>query len=372
MIIKSLGRKASAKITGGGATRTPFSNLLRYMTRDHASGKSQSVLWHGLYGDEGMSDSEIVAAFEENARLLKERKNGNVLYHEILSFSAGYQLREEALVRAVADIGQEYLRHRAANQLAFGAIHFDTDHIHLHLMISANAIGKTERTRLSKAEFADIQKTVEAFTLERYGDLAQTRIYGRDDRDRERLKTQTHEQAMRVRTGAPSRKEALKAKLHGFFERAETAAELARLLAGENLAFYARGRSTGVIVREADGGERRHRLSTLGLEAHYQRTTERLANPTRETSHPSHRTPSPPEKEIDMPEKTPWQMARDEPQPTTVEIVAEEFLTGQLHPAWHGKNEARDRYTDDILRRVKERNSEPRAVDKPTQDKGER
>ena len=277
MIIKSLGRKASAKMTSGQGNG-PFSKLVRYMLRGDAGEKSQSVLWHGFYGHEGMGERDIVSAFEENAKLLKERKNGNVLYHEILSFSAGYRLQGDALARAVADIGQEYLRHRAPNQMAFGAIHFDTDHIHLHLMISANEVGKRERVRLAKADFAAIQKVVEAFTLARYGELAQTRVYDRD-RSRERLKTEVHEQAMKARTGTASRKESLKAKLHSLFERASSTADLERLLQAEGLAFYTRGKSRGVVERIAGGTERRHRLATLGLGDHYQATEQRLQAP---------------------------------------------------------------------------------------------
>jgi hypothetical protein len=245
------------------------------MTREEEGEKAQGVLWHGFYGHEGMAERDIVSAFEENARLLKERKNGNVLYHEILSFSSGYRLKGDALTRAVADVGQEYLRHRAPNQMAFGAIHFDTDHIHLHLMISANEVGKCERVRLKKADFAEIQKNIETFTLTRYGELAQTRVYDRD-RPRERLKTEVHEQAMKARTGAPSRKESLKGKLHGLFERASSKADLEQLLQTEGLAFYTRGKSRGVVERLPDGTERRHRLSTLGLGDHYQATELRL------------------------------------------------------------------------------------------------
>ena len=184
-------------------------------------------------------------------------------------------MKGDALCRAVADVGQEYLRHRAPNQMAFGAVHFDTDHIHLHLMISANEVGKRERVRLTKAEFAEIQKTVEAFTLARYGELAQTRVYDRD-RPRERLKTEVREQAMKARTGAPSRKESLKGKLHGLFERASSLADLEQSLQAEGLSFYTRGKSRGIVERLADGSERRHRLSTLGLGDHYQATESRL------------------------------------------------------------------------------------------------
>lgn len=48
-----------------------------------------------------MSDDEVISAFEDNARNLKACKNGNVLYHEILSLSPGYRLEGDALARAV-------------------------------------------------------------------------------------------------------------------------------------------------------------------------------------------------------------------------------------------------------------------------------
>jgi hypothetical protein len=347
----------------GGRVKNPFMNLVRYMTRTGDGEKSQSVLWHGFYGHEGMSNDEIVAAFEENARHLKERKNGNVLYHEILSFSAGYSLQGEALTQAVADIGQEYLRYRAPGQMAFGAIHYDTDHIHLHLMVSANGIGKREPVRLTKAQFAELQKAVEAFTLAKYPQLAQTRIYDRD-RPKERLKTQAHEQAMKSRTGEPSRKERIKSQLHGLFEQAASMAELEKRLEAEGLSLYQRGKSLGVVERLSDGSERRHRLATLGLAEHYAATQSRF----------SERKPS---QEQDMP-KNPLQPGQDAfdyaAEPKAVEIVVEEFVTGELHEAWHGDQEPVKPYTDPILAKARQAEREAgRGEQAPSQgkDKGD-
>lgn len=342
MIIKSLGRKASNKMTGTGRAKNPFMNLVRYMTRAGQGEHAKSVLWHGFYGHEGMDFQEIVSAFEENAKHLKERKNGNVLYHEILSFSAGYTLSGEALERAVADIGQEYLRHRAPAQMAFGAVHYDTDHIHLHLMVSANAIGKAEREWLTKAQFAELQKAVEAFTLAKYPELAQTRIYDRD-RPKERLKTQAHEQAMKSRTGEPSRKERIKSRLHGLFEQASSLADLERLMEGEGLHVYQRGKSRGVIERLPDGSERRHRLSTLGLEEHYQAIAERFITKDKEQEMKKHPTGGN--------QKGAFGTHRDT---NPVEVTAYEFATGKLHEEWHGQPEPEKQYIDPILAKARQ------------------
>lgn len=359
MIIKSLGRKASNKMTGG-RVKNPFMNLVRYMTRTGDGEKSQSVLWHGFYGHEGMSNDEIVAAFEENAKHLKERKNGNVLYHEILSFSAGYSLQGEALTQAVTDIGQEYLRYRAPGQMAFGAIHYDTDHIHLHLMVSANGIGKREPVRLTKAQFAELQKAVEAFTLAKYPQLAQTRIYDRD-RPKERLKTQAHEQAMKSRTGEPSRKERIKSQLHGLFEQAASMAELEKRLEAEGLSLYQRGKSLGVVERLPDGSERRHRLATLGLAEHYAATQSRFSKA--------------PHQEQDM-KHHPHTRGNGEGafgthrDPNPIEVAEKELLTGELHEAWHGDQEPVKPYTDPILAKARQAEREAgRGGQTPSQGK---
>lgn len=346
MIIKSLGRKASGKLTGDGTGKNPFMKLVQYMTRSGSEEKSQSVLWHGFYGHDGLSNEEIVAAFEENAKRLRARKNGNVLYHEILSFSAGYSLRGEALTRAVADIGQEYLRNRAPNQLAFGAIHFDTDHIHLHLMVSANAIGKRDREWLTKEQFAGLQKAIEAFTLAKYPELGQTPLYDRA-RKRERLKTQAHEQAMKARTGEPSRKERIKAKLHGLFEQASSLEDLEARLIAEGLAFYLRGKSRGVIEQLADGSGRRHRLATLGLDTHFDATVARFARQAEHQEEPRMNTvpPEPPSPDTEQ---------KAEREPSDIEVVEYEFRTGKLHEHWHGKQEPESaEYADDVLAKAK-------------------
>lgn len=270
MIIKSMGRKA-----GAGGVKGAFVRLVRYMARGEGEESTKNVIWNGFYGNERSTEEEIVRAFEENAQYLKARKNGNLLYHEILSFSSGSQLQGEELERAVTDIGYEYLRRRAPQQLAFGAIHRDTDHIHLHLMISANAFNSSRRSWLTKQAFAQIQKETEAYTLKHYPELGQTVIYDKP-RSKERLKTQTNEQAMRSRTGQASRKEELKAKLHQVFERAGSLEELQKSLGELGARLYTRGKSVGVVVRDGEG-ERKHRLAKLGLEEHYRATEARIA-----------------------------------------------------------------------------------------------
>jgi hypothetical protein len=330
MIIKSLSRKArttsgSIHSRSGGS---PFHTLLQYMNRGVLQEDGRAVLWHNLYGGQNSREEEILFEFEKNAKYLPERKNGNVLYHEIISFAAGHSLSKDELCRKIADIGQKYLQERAPNQLAYGVIHQDTQHVHLHLIVSANEIGKRDRVRLSKEEFLKIQKGIELFTLEKYKELSQTPIYSKD-RQHDRIKQKNNEQEMKQRTGVPSKKELLKGKLHQIFERARNPNELAALLSENGVQFYTRGRNTGVILREADGTEKRHRLDTLGVGEHYAQMNERFLKNPELQAHRKEKGMTPPNF---PPKGVPNGFERD---PSPVEIVAEEFLTGELHPHWH-------------------------------------
>ena len=71
MIIKSMSRSEAS-----------FAQLVRYISAGSAD-RSHN-LYRNLFAT---SDSGIAAAFEENGKLLKARKNGVFMYHEIISIT---------------------------------------------------------------------------------------------------------------------------------------------------------------------------------------------------------------------------------------------------------------------------------------------
>jgi len=112
-----------------------------------------------------------------------------------------------------------------------------------------------------------------------------------------------------------------------------------------------------VIERLPDGTQRRHRLSTLGLDEHYRATMNRFrgkgysARVDSRSRHENHH-----QEEAEMPEHNPHTDDEDEP-PSTISVVTYEFATGKLHPAWHG-TPPRQRYSDATLQRAKESKSQ--------------
>jgi len=258
MIIKSMARKEPS-----------FDQLIQYIEKEDG----ERLIYHNFYGNDRLKTEEIIKTFKENAKLLPKRKNGNFLYHEILSLENKGNIQGKQLDDIAYELSSLYLEKRAEKQLAFGVLHRDTNNFHIHFCISANELNDPSRVRLSKAQFATIQKDLEYYVLEQYPDLNQSQIYTKP-KDKQKIKTSNKEQELKKRTQAPSRKEEIKTHLHGIFEQANTKEELNNLLEESGFRLYTRGRYTGII--DLHKNERRHRLKTLGLLPHYEATQERL------------------------------------------------------------------------------------------------
>ncbi len=68
----------------------------------------------------------------------------------------------------------DYLDLRAKDHPVFGTMHHDKEHLHMHLMISANEMEGSRRKRLSKQRLASIQKAIEAYKMKITLNLTQT------------------------------------------------------------------------------------------------------------------------------------------------------------------------------------------------------
>ena len=243
MIIKSLSRKEPS-----------FAQLTSYLLE--ARGAKIS-LYHNLrIGTE--TPKQVIADFEENYTFLPSRKNGNALFHEIISLEPNDAVSFVEQARALRLIAERYLELRAPLQQACGVIHTDTAHVHMHLMVSSNAIMGRHRISLSKGAFRDIQRDIEAYQRAHFPELGGTYHYDRASRG---LKQTNREQEAQVRSGKPSHKQELSAKLKITMRKARNRAELETALSKLGLTLYQRGRSAGVKTT----GGRRYRFSTLGL-----------------------------------------------------------------------------------------------------------
>ena len=251
MIVKSLPRK----------TRS-FGQLLRYI---NASAETGRALLHNL-----RSTPDDLAAIEaellDNSRLLSPRKNGNYLYHEILSFGVGD--RELVTAAMLEDVARAYLELRAPYALAYARAHWETSNSHIHLLISANNVGSSKRLRLSRQEFQQIKRQLERHQRERYPQLEHSVVFDRPKRRHRPARQQGRKESERERrlqksgSRSLSRKEELQSLLQTEMATAISGEDFYRRLQAQGLRLYRRGRS--VAVEDTSKG-RKYRLRTLGL-----------------------------------------------------------------------------------------------------------
>lgn len=205
-------------------------------------------------------------AFEENYRFLPRRKNGNALYHEVIVLEQEESVAPTRQAEILLALAERYCEMRAPGQLAYGRVHQDQKHQHIHLMLSSNGVRSPRRARLPKARFAEIQRELEAFKLERFPELSPLRIYDRKEEGRQTVKSKNREQQAKAREKRPSQKQRLGAELERILKGATSRQDLEARLAAQNLQLYQRGKSIGV---ESTIDAKRHRLKTLGLEAEW-------------------------------------------------------------------------------------------------------
>lgn len=113
-----------------------FGQLLGYI--DRGAGQHSWRIRHNLLA----RDPELIRAeFEQNGKLLRRRKNGVYLYHEIISITRSEDACPELQKKRLREIAERYILERCPDCLVFGNLHEDQAHsFHYHLMISANPV----------------------------------------------------------------------------------------------------------------------------------------------------------------------------------------------------------------------------------------
>lgn len=255
MIIKSMARKEPT-----------FRQLIEYMS-DIDKSDEQFNVYQNLFARKAAA---VEAEFHENAAHIPKRKNGNYLYHEILSISKAQKLDAEEQKRILRDIAHEYARRRAEGNLVFGALHDDHDeHLHYHLIISANPRGESRKTRLSKAQFDKLKKTLETEVLRQYPELEQRVVINNEAG--EKLSRKGAER--KRRTGNTPERDAVQDKLRAIFARCASKQDFFTALSAAGFEFYVRGKTLG--IKDLATG-RKHRLKALGLLDGFQALSDRI------------------------------------------------------------------------------------------------
>lgn len=247
MIIKSMSRKNHS-----------FGQLFDYIGRKPED--DQALIWN-LNVVDPFDRDQIVKRFRSNAGNLRTRRGGNVMFHEVVSLKDIGILPIDQLRHALRDLALEYLSERAPDLLAYGRIHEEAGHLHYHLMISANQIGESNRFRLSKFQFGNIQRHCEQFLGRHYPQLLNTPVYGSERKGR----TNAAERRLMQQTGQSTVRDAIRVALEQVIadQMTNSAPSLTDALSTQGFEFYERGKKSHGVVWTENG--KKYRFRTLGL-----------------------------------------------------------------------------------------------------------
>jgi uncharacterized protein YjhX (UPF0386 family) len=261
MIIKSMSRKHAS-----------FAQLIDYIEGEAKLRSRKYSVFHNTYS---RTTDRLKAEFMENSEHLRYRKNGVYLYHEVISITRAHQSqqtqqdeREDQQKIALKQIVEEYLHHRGKHNLAYAVLHEDTEHLHFHIVMSANEVGERDRVRLSKEKFAEIQTNLEQWVLEKHPELEQKAVFHKNQTEAERQQRKEKKdhlskagEELKRRGGKTSIRDDMQEKLADIFTTATDPRHFADLLEKAGFKLYQRGQQHGVT----DSQGKKYRLNKLGL-----------------------------------------------------------------------------------------------------------
>ena len=237
--------------------REKFEYVLRYMLENkdrlYDAGGDPFVLTHNLKGNDVVS---WTTQFKDNEkkRTRKRRKDGIVLYHEVIAFSPA-DTRHITTEKLEAML-REYIRLRNPNGSYVICVHRDREHIHAH--VCSSAIDRNgNNMRLSRTALFELKRRLQECHVTQYPELSRSVVrHGRKGK-----RVSVKEVEFKQRTGKLSQRECVRRTVLSCYERADSEAEFYSLLKAEGMETYVRGgRVYGVVV-----GGRRYRFTNLGI-----------------------------------------------------------------------------------------------------------
>ena len=256
MIIKSMSRKTAS-----------FGQLANYMNKGECITDKYESFYNNIFSK---NTEGITEEFKNNAKTIHERKNGNMLYHEMISITKSKNISIDDQKKILYKLVKDYVELRAKNNLVYGVMHTDkSDNLHYHLMISSNEMGSEKKHRLSKNNFANIQKEIEKHILNNYPEMEQQIIYNQDKDE----KTNKREYELKKRTGKESDRDCVKRELKEIFEVSKSKSDFFNKIADRGFEIYIHGKTIGVTSKETGLN---YRLKTLGLLDEFQKISSKI------------------------------------------------------------------------------------------------
>lgn len=259
MIIKSLSRKDGSYAS--------FRQLYDYITRDDGCDEKFNFTQNFILDDR----ASILKEFTRNAGFIPKRKNGNYLYHEILSFTRSSQMSENEQLEAIRTVAIRYVESRAKGCLAFGGVHTDKDNqLHVHLIVSANQLERSKKHSLSTKAYEQIKRNIEAHVLAEYPQMEQERLINQTA-DEKIAKRSQREHAYQQRTGKKSDKQLFTELIEEIMNQVSSDEEFREVLDHHGITYKYKPANITLTNPNTSSKRNTHRIKSLGLQDAYER-----------------------------------------------------------------------------------------------------
>lgn len=245
--------------------RPHFRQLIEYILDDkgRAENDDSFALTHNLYSETN-DIAGLVAEYKQQDTFRIRRKNGVILYHEILSFSPDDS--PFITLAKLENIAQAYINIRNSKGICIAKPHINEAHPHIHFCWHGTELNSAKTLRMDNIEFKRVRIEMEKYQQQHFPELTHSLVYlDRVKEKSKKVKPQTNQRRANEgwlkNKGVPLDKEALKTRVNEWFNKSQSLSHFHQLLEADNIELYTyREKVCGVKTH------RKYRFSTLGID----------------------------------------------------------------------------------------------------------
>lgn len=241
-----------------------FKQLVNYIMSDKGKVDNTNTftIHHNL---QSTNTEKVIQEFVENDQYRKRRKNGVVLYHEILSFHPDE--KSDLSLEILEDIAHKFIELRGENALCLAKPHIENENIHIHFLFSGVEYKSTKTLRLDNKSFRQVRLEMELFQ-QKYPALNKSSMVYLNKWQKNRLmendtiKQSEKETQLKKRTGKQSRKDIVRALVRDCYLQSSNKENFFQRLIEQGIELYKyRNKING--LKDKDG--RKYRFNSLSL-----------------------------------------------------------------------------------------------------------
>ena len=256
-----------------------FKKILSYILDKNWNEKTSSfAIFNNI-----KNSSNVLKEFKENDKYRKRRKNGVVLYHEVLSFHK--EDSHNLTLLKLNEIASKYISIRSPNALCVASPHFDTENIHIHFCFSGTEYKSSKTLRMNNFNFKKVRREIENFQKEKFPELQNSVVFSRNQeilnsRNQEFKNSRILERSEKgfqmkkrlEKTNKKSDKEILKINLNSIFIKSDNFIDFQQKIVTKGFQIYSyRNKPSGILFNG-----RKYRFKSFGFDKlNFEKITKR-------------------------------------------------------------------------------------------------